>query len=263
MDREALRTLIFRHREALLVLLSVPVIAAAMRGGGLVPIDALLGICLTAAGVLLRLYAARRIGRGARVFRAHASAGLVSSGPYRWSRNPLYLAAALMLCGLGLVAGGGWIAVALLPATLVAYTPVLLIEERALFALLGDAYRRYVADVPRWIGFAHAPLRAPDQAPVAWREVLRREKGLVPWTLCALLAIAAVRSEWIPLASLAQRVEIASGRDLTVLVAGATGIGAIVNATKVELHRRRRERRHGRSAAPPVPHRSTSTWNAR
>src|SRR5262245_52531812 len=132
MDRQSLFAAFFRHREALLLVLGIPIAVTALRGDGLELHGALLGAALAAAGVALRLTAVRRIGRGARVFRPHASAGLIAAGPYRWTRNPLYLAAALMLCGLGLVAGARWAAVALLPATLLAYTPVVLAEERAL-----------------------------------------------------------------------------------------------------------------------------------
>lgn len=250
MDREALRRLLFRHREALLVILSVPVIVAALRGGGIAPISALLGAGITAAGVLLRLYAVRQIGRGARVFHAHARAGMVSSGPYRWTRNPLYLAAGLMLCGLGLLAGAGWKALALLPATLLAYTPVVLIEERSLIELFGDDYRRYRADVPRWIGLTRGD-PGESGAAVDWREVFRREKRLVPGCLAAGLAIAAIRNEWLPLAELARRAERAAGTDLTLLVGAVMSAAIVVNAIKVERHQERR--RAARSAAREHP----------
>ncbi len=250
MDREALRTLLFRHREAVLVLLSVPVIVAALRGGGIAPTSALLGTGVAATGVLLRLSAVRQIGRGARVFHAHARAGMVSSGPYRWTRNPLYLAAALMLCGFGLIAGAGWTAVALLPATILAYTPIVIIEEHSLLGLFGDAYRRYLAEVPRWIGLTggHRGDRGEsDGALVDWREVLHREKRLVPGSLAAGLGIAAFRNEWLPMAELARRAERAAGIDLTVLVGAVMIVAIAINGIKVERHQERR--RAARSAA--------------
>jgi protein-S-isoprenylcysteine O-methyltransferase Ste14 len=245
MGRERLLALVFRHREALLVLLSVPVIASALRGGGTPRTSALLGVGIAASGVLLRLCAVRRIGRGARVFYPHARAGLVVDGPYRWTRNPLYLAAALMLCGLGLIADAGWTAVALLPATLLAYTPVVFTEERALHALFGDAYTRYRAHVPRWIGLARA-----SGALIGWREVFHREKRLVPGMLAAILAIVASRSEWVPLTALARRAELAVGADMMVLVGAATVVAIAINAIKVELHQRRRRESGAAKAAP-------------
>lgn len=247
MGRDALRTLLFRHREALLVLLSVPVIVAALRGGGIAPTSALLGAGVAATGVLLRLCAVRRIGRGARVFHAHARGGMVSAGPYRWTRNPLYLAAGLMLCGFGLIAGAGWAAVALLPATLLAYTPIVLIEERSLIGLFGDAYRRYLAEVPRWIGFTRGYRRESGDALVDWREVFDRENRLVPGSLAAGLGITACRNEWVPLPELARGAEFAAGFDLTVLVGTAAAVAIAVNAIKVERHQERR--RTARSAA--------------
>jgi protein-S-isoprenylcysteine O-methyltransferase Ste14 len=248
MDHEALRTVLFRHREALLVVMSVPVVAAALRGGGVDAIEALIGAVIAAKGVLLRLWAVRHIGRGARVFHAHARAGLISSGPYRWTRNPLYLAAALMLGGLGLIAGAGWLAVALLFATLLAYTPVVRVEERALLGLLGDEYRDYIVRVPRWVGLRRPyPGPPPRGALVPWRDVFRREKRLVPGTLAAMVAIAATRHEWLPLPALADRVELALGIDAIVIVAAGTAIVLAVNAIKVEQHQERR--RIARAAA--------------
>ena len=151
MDRQTLFGIVFRHRGVLLITLSIPIAIAALRGGGLDPELALAGAAIAASGVCLRLLAVRQIGKSARVRRAGARQGIVWSGPYRWTRNPLYLAAALMLCGLALVAGDPKLAAILVPLTVLAYTPVVLVEESALRALPGDDYQRYFAAVPRWI----------------------------------------------------------------------------------------------------------------
>jgi protein-S-isoprenylcysteine O-methyltransferase Ste14 len=246
MDRHnALRSLLFRHREALLVLLSAPVIAAALRGSGTSSVATLLGIAVVGGGVLLRLCAVRRIGRGARVFRAHASGGLIWAGPYCWTRNPLYIAAALMLCGFGLAAGAGWIAFALVPATLLAYTPVVLVEERALEPLLGDAYQTYLDHVPRWIGFTRPYRGASRPALVDWREVFHRERGLVPWSILALVAIATARADWLPVKQLGQILFRTTGVGLDTAVATGAALAVTANAIKVELHHRRRCKRRG------------------
>jgi protein-S-isoprenylcysteine O-methyltransferase Ste14 len=248
--RPILFAALFRHREALLLLLGAPIATFALRGEGLAPWSALAGVAIAAAGVALRLAAVRRIGRGARVFRPHASAGLIAAGPYRWSRNPLYLAAALMLCGLGLIAGAGWLAAALLPATLVAYTPVVMAEERALAELCGVDYARYLERVPRWLGGPAAADLGPSQgARVGWSEVFRREKMLVPGTAAAMLAIAALREQWIPSRLLVDRLERGWGVDLAWWIAGLAAMVVLGNAIKVERHqRRRRARREVRAA---------------
>jgi protein-S-isoprenylcysteine O-methyltransferase Ste14 len=240
MDRQPLLAALFRHREAVLILLGAPVAVCALRGGGLKPGSGLSGAALVAGGVLLRLTTVRRIGRGARVFRPHASAGLIASGPYRWSRNPLYLAAALMLCGLGLLAGADGAALALIPATLLAYTPVVLAEEHALAQLFGDGYRAYCTRVPRWIGRSRPmPADPHPRAFVDWSEVFRREKALVPGAAAGAIAIAALRAQWIPSRAILAPIERA-GLGTAQLVSVAALIAVAVGAVKVELHQRRR-----------------------
>ena len=241
---------VFRHREGVLLLLGAPIAVFALRGEGLAPASTLLGAVVAAGGVALRLVTARRIGRGARVFRPHASAGLIAAGPYRWSRNPLYLAAALMLCGLGLIAGAGSLAAALFPVALVAYTPVVLAEERALAELFGDAYADYLTRVPRWLGVPRSRRGATDGPLVAWSEVFRREKALVPGIVLGAVAIAALREQWLPTHAVVDRLELALDLEVAWLVTAAVALTVLVNALKVERHQRLRRASRAARAHP-------------
>ena len=251
-DRQTLYGDVFRHRGALLLGLSVPIALTALRGGGLVPELAVLGGAIAASGVWLRLLAMRQIGRSARVRRAGARQGIVWSGPYRWTRNPLYLAAALMLCGVALVAGDPWLAAILVPLTILAYTPVVLVEESTLRALPGDDYQRYFASVPRWIGIPPRTQPMESAGPRAdWREVFRRERGLVPWTLFALISVAAIRAEWVPFASLAQDAEQALGFDLALILVAVMGVAISINVFNIELRTQRKSALRD-SLRPPV-----------
>jgi hypothetical protein len=146
----------------------------------------------------------------------------------------------MMLCGFGLIAGAGWSAAALLPATLVAYTPVVLVEERALAALFGDDYRRYIACVPRWLGSPRPYSSGHDGALVCWREVFYREKWLVPGCLAAVAAIAAMHGARLSAPRIAERLELAVGFDLAVLIWATAGFAITANAIKVEIDQRRR-----------------------
>lgn len=76
---------------------------------------------------------------------------LVGSGPYRWTRNPMYLAMLLVYLGAALLFDVTW-ALVLSPA-LVALVNRLVIarEERYLEAKFGEEYRRYKARVGRWV----------------------------------------------------------------------------------------------------------------
>jgi len=76
---------------------------------------------------------------------------VILRGPYRFSRNPMYLGMLLLQVGAGLEFDSAWmVALAPLALVLVHYTAVLP-EERYLTARFGDAYRQYLSRVPRYL----------------------------------------------------------------------------------------------------------------
>ena len=78
---------------------------------------------------------------------------LIGGGPYRFSRNPIYLSMVLFQSALGLVFDNLWIVILALPALLVVHYAAVLPEERYLAEKFGDAYNRYTASVPRYLGW--------------------------------------------------------------------------------------------------------------
>jgi protein-S-isoprenylcysteine O-methyltransferase Ste14 len=79
------------------------------------------------------------------------TAALVTTGPYRISRNPMYLGFTFLYLGLSLWFGGYWCLV-FLPLVLVVMTiGVIRREEAYLERLFGDEYRAYRARVRRWL----------------------------------------------------------------------------------------------------------------
>lgn len=76
---------------------------------------------------------------------------LVDSGPYRFTRNPMYLALTLAYAGVAFAARRA-APFALLPAVLwTMQHGVILREERYLERKFGKAYREYLQRVPRWL----------------------------------------------------------------------------------------------------------------
>ena len=77
---------------------------------------------------------------------------LVIQGPYRVSRNPMYVAVSLILLGWAIGAGltSLWIYAIAVPIAF--HLRVVLNEEPFLERTQGDAWLRYKASVPRWIG---------------------------------------------------------------------------------------------------------------
>ncbi|MBI3516002.1 MAG: isoprenylcysteine carboxylmethyltransferase family protein [Proteobacteria bacterium] len=76
---------------------------------------------------------------------------IVDTGPYRFTRNPIYLGMFLGLVGLAIAVDSLWLLVALVPFALVIRTGVVAREEAYLERKFGDAYRRYRSRVRRWL----------------------------------------------------------------------------------------------------------------
>lgn len=75
---------------------------------------------------------------------------IVQSGPYRFSRNPLYLGVTFVYLGLTLAANTWWGFILLVPVLLALHFGVVRREERYLELKFGDTYRQYRARVRRY-----------------------------------------------------------------------------------------------------------------
>lgn len=115
--------------------LAIPISRWPLFGGGL-----LLGW----AGIGFALWATYTLGRFYRpVVTIHEDHEVVTTGPYRYVRHPIYAGAMVVMIGAGL-ALGNWLSLilcVLLPLT--AYVARIRVEERALEDALGDRYREY------------------------------------------------------------------------------------------------------------------------
>jgi protein-S-isoprenylcysteine O-methyltransferase Ste14 len=120
-----------------------PVVPPGWGWAGLVPMGIAALLVFASVGLFNR--------RGTTVLPHGEPTALVTGGPFRFTRNPMYLSLALLLLGLALADGraSSFLAPAgfLLTAHLV-YVPR---EERALRAAFGAAYDDYSRRVRRWL----------------------------------------------------------------------------------------------------------------
>ncbi len=79
------------------------------------------------------------------------ASALVTSGIYRYSRNPNYLSMMLLFLGLGIGINSLWILALLVPVFAWLVWRVVPAEERYLERAFGPAYRQYQRDVRRWL----------------------------------------------------------------------------------------------------------------
>jgi protein-S-isoprenylcysteine O-methyltransferase Ste14 len=115
-------------------------------------VAAVIGAGLLTAGFALRVWATWHFyQRRMRVIVLEPQSDLVTDGPFRFSRNPLYLGGnVFMFLGAALALGstGG---VVLTAIGLIPTDRMIRREERQLEARFGDAWRTYAARVRRWL----------------------------------------------------------------------------------------------------------------
>ena len=76
---------------------------------------------------------------------------IITKGPFRWTRNPLYLGMAIIQLGIAAAVDGTWIAVLIIPTIAVLNAGVIAREERYLEQKFGEEYLAYKAAVRRWV----------------------------------------------------------------------------------------------------------------
>jgi protein-S-isoprenylcysteine O-methyltransferase Ste14 len=76
---------------------------------------------------------------------------IVENGPYRFTRNPIYLGMFLGLIGLGIAFNDLWLLMMLVPFALVIRYGVVAREEAYLDRKFGDVYIGYRSRVRRWL----------------------------------------------------------------------------------------------------------------
>jgi protein-S-isoprenylcysteine O-methyltransferase Ste14 len=76
---------------------------------------------------------------------------IVEAGPYRFTRNPIYVGMFLGLIGLAIAFDNLWLVMMLVPFALVIRYGVVAREEAYLERKFGDVYRGYRSRVRRWL----------------------------------------------------------------------------------------------------------------
>ncbi|HVW84855.1 MAG TPA: isoprenylcysteine carboxylmethyltransferase family protein [Bryobacteraceae bacterium] len=131
-----------------------------------------IGLPLSIAGLALRAWAAGHLAKNQR---------LATSGPYAFTRNPLYLGT--LVTALGLAAAGNSLGLAVLFGALFAlvYLPAIELEEQHLSAIL-PGYAAFAARVPLLIPRWTSNL-GPDNFSAALYRKNREYQALFGWLL--------------------------------------------------------------------------------
>ena len=111
-----------------------------------------LGIVVLGLGVGGRWWSHRTLGRFHQaVVTIQADHQLITDGPYRWVRHPMYAASALGILGVGLAFGTGPGLILVVGGTMPAIIRRIQVEERALSEALGTAFEDYARSRARLV----------------------------------------------------------------------------------------------------------------
>jgi protein-S-isoprenylcysteine O-methyltransferase Ste14 len=111
-----------------------------------------IGTLLVVASVLIVPFAFLRFRRAGTPFNVRKPAtALVTDGPYRYSRNPGYVALTLFYLGIALLLRNVWVLLMAAPALVVMDLWVVRSEERHLEERFGEEYAGYKRTVRRWL----------------------------------------------------------------------------------------------------------------
>jgi len=116
------------------------------------PLGEPIGWALVAVGVALMGSAVMTFRRaGTSLNPAKPTTRVVVHGPYRFTRNPMYVGWVIVYLGCVLLTNTVWPLVSLPVVLVLISRAVIAKEERYLEAKFGDAYRAYKARVRRWL----------------------------------------------------------------------------------------------------------------
>jgi protein-S-isoprenylcysteine O-methyltransferase Ste14 len=127
--------------DRLLPIGSLPVLPARLLGA----------VCLVAGGAVARWGERAMRQAGTNIRPDQPTTALVTAGPFRFTRNPLYIGLTLLSAALALLIPSTWALLLLVPVLLVMRWGVIAREERYLEGKFGEAYRAYLGRVRRWL----------------------------------------------------------------------------------------------------------------
>jgi protein-S-isoprenylcysteine O-methyltransferase Ste14 len=115
------------------------------------PVAVPLGLALLLFSLGIALWGRTTMhGAGTNISPLKSAIHLVVSGPYRFSRNPLYVAITLLFLGLTMLLNSWWGVILLVPVLLILHFGVVRREEKYLEQKFGEEYTAYRTRVRRY-----------------------------------------------------------------------------------------------------------------
>ena len=149
-----------------------------------------IGVPFIVIGEFLRMWAVGYAGASTRARSLGAARDLVTTGPYSYVRNPLYLGNFLLSFGVCLVANVYWLIAVLIIGYFSQYLPIIALEEGYLLESCGQVYQMYQEQVPRFVP-RFSPYPNPSTHDFSWTRAMKSEKRTLTAIACVVVLIFA------------------------------------------------------------------------
>ncbi len=146
--------------------------------------SAILGTLLVVAGELFRIYSVAFIGSISRTRKGSLGGALITSGPFAYMRNPLYVGNFFILFGFAVLSASFGLILFSVLLFAFQYYWIVQYEEGLLVAKFGQAYVDYQMQVPAWLP-KKWPVLAEIEWPVSYSAALKSERR----TLTTILSL--------------------------------------------------------------------------
>ncbi|RKU28740.1 hypothetical protein C6497_08250 [Candidatus Poribacteria bacterium] len=155
-----------------------------------------IGSVFIVLGECIRMWAVGYAGGTTRATTLGAAKDLVTTGPYSYVRNPLYLGNFILSLGVCFIANVLWVIPILVIGYFIQYLPIISVEETYLLASCGSVYKFYYDHVPRLFPRLH-PYPTRSSHDFSWIRALDSEKR----TLTAIFSVIVLLyiRQYIPL----------------------------------------------------------------
>ena len=163
----------------------IPFILALLYFANPTWISGVVSIPFIIIGELLRIWAVGYAGGTTRATALGAGRDLVTTGPYSYVRNPLYLGNLLLSIGVTLFTNRHWLIPILIIGYFIQYIPIIAVEEIYLLESCGQVYEEYQADVSRFLP-NFRPYTNPSFHDFSWSRAFKSERRTLTAIICVI-----------------------------------------------------------------------------
>ena len=187
-ENENVGQMLFKYRDYTPIPLILMVILVARPN----VLTATFGTLIVILGELIRIYSVAFIGGISRTRSGSLGEELVTSGPFRWVRNPLYCGNFFIVLGLSVFSGSLWFTILSTGLFYFQYYFIIRYEEKILEEKFQEKYREFRLSVPAWL-----PKKLPKIDEIEWPDsysaALRSEKRTLA-SIAAMLILLVMTS---------------------------------------------------------------------